>query len=123
MTRVLLVDNDKISRAALGAACSDAGYQVHYAGNGNEALRIHRENPAHVIVTEMLLPEMDGIELLMALRRQPATTKIIAMTAGGHFAVEHCLRVAEQLGAHHVLAKPFEPEQLLTAVRSVLGKH
>jgi DNA-binding response OmpR family regulator len=123
MTRLLLVDNDNIARAALGVACSDAGYEVRQADNGSEALKIHRETPVHVIITEMLLPEMDGIELLMALRRQPSAPKVIAMTAGGHFAIEHCLRVAEQLGAHHVLAKPFEPEQLLAAVRSVLGKN
>ena len=123
MNRVLLVDDDKIALTRMGAACHKAGYQVQYAGNGNEALRIHGANPAHVIVTEMLLPEMDGIELLMALRRQTPGPKVIAMTAGGHFAVGHCLNVAEKLGAHHVLAKPFEPEQLLTAVRSVLGKN
>lgn len=107
----------------LGVACSQAGYQVHHAGNGHEALKIHQKNPVHVIVTEMLLPEMDGIELLMALRREPAAPKVIAMTEGGDFALEHCLRVAERLGAHHVLAKPFQPDQLLAALRMVLGKN
>jgi CheY-like chemotaxis protein len=123
MKRLLLVDNDHETRTMLGVMFTDAGYQVRQAGNGKEALRIHGENPAHVIVTEMLLPEMDGIELLMALRRQPLPTKVIAMTAGGHFAVEHCLRVAEQLGAHRVLAKPFPPEALLDAVRLLLSEN
>jgi CheY-like chemotaxis protein len=118
-----LVDDDKIALTRLGAMCRNAGYQVSYASNGNEVLRVHQESPADVIVTELLLPEMDGIELLMALRGQPAKTKIIVMADGGHFATEHCLRVARQLGTSHVLTKPFEPEQLLTAVRSVLEKN
>jgi DNA-binding response OmpR family regulator len=122
MIKLLLVDCDKIALTRLGAACRAAGYQVSYAGNGNEALRVHQENPADVIVTEMLLPELDGIELLMVLRRQSAKPKVIVMIAGGHFATEHCLRAAKQLGAHHALTKPFEPEQLVTAVRSVLEK-
>jgi CheY-like chemotaxis protein len=120
MKRLLLVDTDDTKRAALGMMFSEAGFHVHQTDNGNDALKIHRENPVDVIITEMLLPEMDGIELLMTLRRQPSPAKIIAMTAGGIFDIDHCLRVAKHLGAHHVLAKPFQPERLLAAVESVL---
>ena len=101
---------------------SSAGYQVHQASNGNEALKIHRRHPVDVMIVELVLPEKDGFELLMEMRAQSFMPKFIAIAGGGIFPMQVCLRAAKQLGAHHVLIKPFQPEHLLATVSQLLGK-
>jgi len=120
--RVLVVDDDVALRTALGLSLSRAGYEVGYAGDGKEAVSMHYRSPFDVIVTEIVMPEKDGLETLMELRRQPSPTRIIAMSKDGQVSAELCLRLAECLGAHCVLAKPFLPGQLVAAVRKVIGE-
>ena len=122
MTRLLLVDDDAILRGMLAFLFSSAGYQVHQASNGNEALKIHRRHPVDVMIVELVLPEKDGFELLMEVRAQSFMPKFIAIAGGGKFPMQGCLCAAKQLGAHHVLTKPFPPGQLLATVNQLLGK-
>jgi DNA-binding response OmpR family regulator len=105
----------------LAVLFSSAGYQVHQAANGNEAMRIHRRHPVDVMIVELVLLEKDGFELLMEMRSQPFMPKFIAVTGDGRFPMKDCLRAAKQLGAHHVLTKPFQPEHLLATVNQLLG--
>jgi DNA-binding response OmpR family regulator len=120
--RVLLVDDDAILRSMLALLFNCSGYQVHHAANGKEALRIHHRRPADVMIVEMVLPELDGFEILRKVRAQPFMPKFIDVTGGGRFPVQDCLRAAKQLGAHHVLTKPFQPENLLATVNQLLGR-
>ena len=122
MTRLLLVDDDTALRSMLAGLFGDSGYQVYQASDGNEALKIHRRHPVDVMVVELVLPGKDGYQLLMELRAQPFMPKFIAITDGWKFPMQDCLRTAKQMGAHAVVAKPFQPEHLLATVNQVLGK-
>ena len=120
--RLLLVDDDVILRSMLAVLFNCSGYQVRQAANGKEALRIHHRHPVDVMIVEMVLPEIDGFEILMKVRAQPFMPKFIAVTGGGKFPMQDCLRAAKQLGAHHVLTKPFRPDNLLVTVNQLLGR-
>ena len=120
--RVLFVDDDSILRSMLAVLFSCSGYQVHQAADGKEALRIHHRHPVDVMIVEMVLREIDGFEILRKVRAQPFMPKFIAVTGGGRFPMQGCLRAAEQLGAHRVLTKPFQPENLLATVNQLLGR-
>lgn len=120
--RLLIADNDEILRHSLGLMFTSVGYEVHHAANGRRALEIHRHNPADVVIAEMIMPDTDGVELLMNLGKSGERPKFIAITGGGRMGAGHYLRTATQLGAHRVLAKPFDPEQLLAYVHELIGK-
>ena len=119
-TRLLLVDTDAMLRGTLCLVFRDAGYEVHQASNGFEALKIHRRQPVDVVIAEMVLPVKDGFQTMMELRRDSVAPKFIAIAGSRHLAAEVYLRTAEVLGAHRILAKPFEPGQLLAMVQQVL---
>lgn len=122
MTRILIVDDNDALRRLLALVLVDAGYEVEEAKDGREAMRLHRREPVAVVITDILMPEMDGIELLRELRRESPAPRCIAVT--GVDRVEHAmyLKVAERLGASRVLLKPFTNAALLAAVEEVLAK-
>lgn len=118
--RILLVDDETELRTMLGAMLTEKGYEVSHAGNGKDALRLHRENPFNLIVTELNLQEKNGFETLAELRRQPARTKFIATAKSSWLPAELFRKMARQLGAHSALSKPFEPQELIAAVQKAL---
>jgi DNA-binding response OmpR family regulator len=83
---------------------------------------MHRRNPFDVVVIEMVLPKKDGFETLVDLTAHSSPPKLIAMSGPNRLSPELYLKMAGHLGAHHLLAKPFQPGQLLAAVWSVLGE-
>lgn len=117
MTRVLIVDDDFDFASLIRLALKSCGYEVSIALNGARALAAQRANPADVVLTDIFMPEMDGIETIVALRKEFPATGIIAMTAGSRVGHVDYLRVARTLGADQCLKKPFEVDELLAAVR------
>jgi CheY-like chemotaxis protein len=116
--RILIADDDIELRTMLGLMLTGEGYEVSHAVTGREAIDLHRHKPFDLIITELGL---DGFEALMELRRHPSPTKFIATSKTNWLPDELCLRIGEHLGAHCVLAKPFPPAHLLTAVRNALA--
>ena len=99
-----------------------AGYDVSHTDNGNEAITMHRCNPFDVVIADMVLLGKDGLKTWTELRSLSSPPRFIAMSGEGRFPATLYLRMAGLLGAHCVLAKPFESEQLLAAVQAVLGE-
>jgi len=97
------------------------GYQTMAASEGREGLKLQRQAPADLIITDLMMPGQEGLETIMELRRLFPNTKIIAMSGGGQGGVLDFLPIAIQLGAARSLAKPFTHEELMTAVKEVLG--
>ena len=98
-----------------------AGYLVDSASNGKLGLELMREHPAHLVLTEMAMPEMDGVELIQALHRHYPKTKIVATPGGGIVPPHTYIRLAKSLRVDEVLVKPFTPSELLATVDSLLG--
>ena len=119
---ILMVDDNTQLRELLGGALTKMGYEVTSASNGAEAFRAISLNRFDVVLTDMLMPERDGIEVIGELRRMQPEARIVAMSGGGRGSRDHYLQTAKGLGAHAVLGKPFSMSELTAALDSVLIK-
>jgi DNA-binding response OmpR family regulator len=117
---ILLVDDDDELRTMLGLLLTSEGYNVSHATNGQQAISLHRSRPCDLVVTELTVGGRDSFQTILELRRHPTPPKFIATARTGWMPPDFCLRMAEHLGAHSVLAKPYKPEQLIQAVRNAL---
>ena len=120
MARILVIDDDDQIRRVLRRALVMEGHQVLEASDGKEALRLHQATPAELVITDIFMPEKDGLEVLMALRRDTPGIKVIAMSGGGSRWQMAPLEAAEPLGAFVSLSKPFELAAMIEAVRRAL---
>ena len=121
MAEILVVDDEHLLRSTLRHTLEAAGHVVREAANGIEAIdAITRQRPALVIM-DILMPEKEGIETILDIRRQFGEIKIIAMSGGGRVGDTAFLTVAEKLGADRIIAKPFSRDQLMSAVNALLG--
>lgn len=114
MASVLVVDDQKMVRQTLRSALEAQGWDVREAADGDEALRLYRTSPCDVVVTDIIMPNKEGLETIFELRRSDPEVKIIAMS--GRDTVDF-LDMARKLGADHVLSKPFEMRDLVALVR------
>ena len=121
MTDVLIIDDDPMIRNMLSQFFEIEGYEVRKASNGKEGLELNREHPADLIVTDMIMPEMDGLETIMAIRRENPDAKIIAISGGGRNSPEDYLVLANHFGADRIFNKPVDLAGLATAAQEVLG--
>ena len=119
--RILLVEDDSQLRKSLALLLSQHGFEVSEAENGRTAMQQMLQKPADLVVTDMLMPKMDGVETIVALRRSYPGTKIIAISEHGLGPAENFLKIASKLGAQKTFAKPLVPEKLTEAVRELLG--
>ncbi len=122
MATILVIDDDPDLLASARRALERAGYDVRTAANGSEALRHFAGDPTDLVVTDILMPDMDGIEFIMRLRATFPETPIIAMSGGGMLPKDTLLAASQVLGAVHTLSKPFAAEQLTACVAHALGK-
>lgn len=121
MARILLVDDNAELLHMQDLVLTDAGHEVVTASNGSEALRIAGLSTFGLVITDVLMPEMDGLEIIMVLRKRAPGLKIIAVTGGGKMNASNYLDFAKSLGAARTLTKPVTGRQLLQTVNSVLG--
>lgn len=121
MVRILVIDDDDQIRLLLGMLLRGAGYEVAEAANGSEGLRIFREKPADLILTDILMPEKGGLETIQELHRDFPKVKVIALSGGFKKTENPNLSITEVLGVQRILTKPFSQEELLKAVREVLA--
>jgi len=120
MARILLIDDDDAVRTALRLMLVHFGHTVIEANNGKEGLRIYSADGADLLIADILMPEKDGLEVLISLRKTNPSLKIIAISGGSHQSPTNILRAARFLGASRVLAKPFSSDVLKTAVDELL---
>lgn len=122
MPSVLIIDDDAAIRSMMSQILSSAGYQVSPAADGKAGINLYRENPTDLIITDLVMPEKDGIELIMELRREFPQAKIMAMSGGSQYGNMDYLKTAKILGAIRVLDKPFEIDTLLQIVNELIGE-
>lgn len=115
---ILVVDENEFVRRSISFSLDSAGYDIHEAANGREALSTVASRKVDIVLTEVVLPEMDGLMLIQALRKSEPGVKIIAMS--GSSRADTYLNVARTLGASATLYKPVPIEHLLQTLRKVL---
>lgn len=121
MSHILVIDDDDQVRRLIKRMLERTGYAVAEAENGKVGLNRHQADPAHLIITDIVMPEMEGLETIQLLRRTSPETKIIAISGGGFSQPGSYLTLASHFGAHRVLPKPIEREVLLGTVRELIG--
>jgi DNA-binding NtrC family response regulator len=122
MARVLVIDDEEDVCAAIRDALEDAGHHVLTAPNGKRAVALVKESDADVVITDIFMPESEGIETILALREACPNVKIIAMSAGGFGGTLDYLPAARKLGAVETIGKPFEVRALVALVEDVLTR-
>lgn len=120
MANILLIDDDPNLLAMTVELLQGAGHVVTSASNGNIGIRLVERQPFDLVITDLVMPEKEGIELIMELRRKHPALKIIAVSGGGRGSAKDYLRPAEKLGAW-TLEKPYSGKALITAVNSALA--
>ena len=118
---ILVVDDEPGIRELLCLMLEAAGHNVVAAEDGIQAPKVLAAQPIQVVITDLLMPERDGLEFIAEIRKKFPSVKIIAMSGGGHIARDSYLRIAKNFGAHVLLEKPFSQSGVLGAIESVMS--
>lgn len=118
MATIVIIDDEESIRTVFQVALERAGYRVLTAESGKHGLRLLEHQKADLVLVDIFMPEMDGLELIPLVRKSRPTSKIIAISGGS--SERDYLDCALYLGAHSTLKKPFSPQALLDAVSSQL---
>ena len=118
MATILLIDDDASIRMIFQVTLEQAGYHVLTAEHGKHGLRLLEHQAVDLIIVDIFMPEMDGLELIPLIRKTRPATKMIAIS--GKSGLMDCLDTAKKLGAHAALKKPFSLKELLDAVSTQL---
>ena len=118
--RVLVIEDDEQLRQTLGRLLTRAGYETIEAENGRSGMQQMSQSPADVVITDMIMPDMEGVETILAVRRNYPVAKIMAISGGGRSSAESYLKIARELGVHKILTKPLMPWEFLAAVHDLV---
>jgi len=121
MPSILLIDDDEALRNVTAEILIEAGYTVDDAPDGKSGLELYRPGFHDVVITDIAMPDMDGLELIMTLSRSTPKPRIIAMSGDSQFSETVYLPTARQLGVQNTIIKPIRAEALLKTVASVLA--
>lgn len=117
MQKILIIDDDEDVRSMLKMTLEMEGYNVLTANDGNMGTKLYRENPADLIVTDIIMPEKEGLETIRELHKDFPGVKIIAISGGGEYALSQYLDVAKQFGAVNAFSKPVDLDALLHEIK------
>ena len=120
MPRILVADDTPELRTVMRKMLETKGYTVIEAANGQEAVDAFQKQPIDVVVMDIIMPEKDGFDAILELRRINPRVSIIAISGGALIAGSKYLAITQMLGVQDVLSKPFRPEDLLNAVGKCL---
>ncbi len=130
MAKILIIDDEEHVRAALKQVLERAGYEVEVAATGNDGLELMKGQGVDLVITDVIMPGIDGIAAARKIREKYRNTRIIVISGGGKTAPDpyepdaistrSYLASASSAGADRTLAKPFDREEILRAVRDVL---
>jgi CheY-like chemotaxis protein len=120
MSRILIVDDDDSFRKMLVLTVQKFGHHVIAAVNSKEALKLHAAEPFDLVITDLIMPDKEGLETIMELRRKEPGLRIIAMSGGGRINATDFLRIAKAFGADRTFTKPFLSAELAAAIDELL---
>jgi len=120
MAHILIIDDDKDFRQMLHEMLEREGYSVSSASDGNEGIKLLKNKPADLVITDIIMPEKEGLETIMDLKRDYHDLKIFAISGGGRSHPGNYLITARHFGAMKTFMKPFHKNELLEAIREVI---
>lgn len=120
MARILIIDDHDEFRRMLNRMLTQAGYEVVEASDGKKACKIYHEQPVDLVITDIFMPEKDGIETVEELREMSPDLKIMAVSGGGGRYNTNYLDIIRSLGVQKTFEKPFVPDEFLLAVKELL---
>lgn len=121
MALILIIDDDDALRATMRKILERAGHEVRDAADGDRGLKIFREEGPDLVITDIIMPEKEGIETIQELREEDPELPILAVSGGGRADPSEPLTDAMLLGADETLAKPFGVDELREMVERLLG--
>jgi CheY-like chemotaxis protein len=122
MKRILLIEDDEALRSILRVSLEKMGHAVTEAVNGREAMSIFKKTAPNLVLTDLIMPEIEGLETIRAMRRAQPELKIIAMSGGGRSDARDNLKMAKNFGATAVFAKPFSLKELQKVIAELLAE-
>jgi DNA-binding NtrC family response regulator len=121
MARILVIEDDEKFRIMIKKMLEKTGFDdVEEAGNGVTGMKLFREHPFDLVITDIIMPDKEGLEVITELTKAHPGVKIIAMSGGGRIGPQSYLEMAQLLGASRTLEKPFRHAELIDAVNDVL---
>ena len=120
MARILIIDDEELIRETIRIKLEQSGHEVVEAANGADGLRVFAEGSFDLVITDIIMPDQEGIETIRKIRQRDAEIGIIAISGGGRGRNLQFLEIAKKLGASAALPKPFTGSQLLALVETTL---
>jgi|SRR3984893_12962101 CheY-like chemotaxis protein len=121
MAKILVIDDDVIVRKTIIRLLEDGGYKVLSAEDGLRGMAMFRSERPDLVITDIIMPEQEGIQTITEMRKAKPDAKIIVISGSGRIGNIDFLRIAQHLGASDAIAKPFDPDDLLKRVRHCLN--
>jgi CheY-like chemotaxis protein len=121
VARILLIEDDANVRLALKQALQRAGHEVAEARDGRDGVERYSAQPADLVVTDLVMPNQEGIETIEQLRRLTPSLPIVAISGGGRTGNRDVLALAAKVGASRTMAKPFRPRELVQVIAGLLA--
>ncbi len=120
MATILVIDDEVSMRTSIQKMLEREGYNVLTAVDGNEGMKLFNNNQVALVITDIVMPEKEGIGTIMEMKASSQDVKIIAISGGGLQGPEDYLEIAKSFGAKYVLKKPFKRDDLMNAVNWLL---
>jgi len=120
MAHILIIDDEPQVRLILRKLLESEGYTVAEASDGIEGIKRYHENPADLVITDIIMPDKEGLETIVELKQKNPAIKIIAMSGGGKNKPAGYLNTAKLLGAIQTFEKPIRKETLLKAIKNLV---
>ena len=121
MSGILIVEDDNDLRDMLKTALIRSNFTVFEAGNGKDAIVHFKPGVTDVVITDLIMPEEDGLKVIMKIREIKPDIKVVAISGGGKAGPANYLDMAKALGADSVFYKPFSLNDLVGEIKNLLG--
>jgi YesN/AraC family two-component response regulator len=122
MARILLIDDEETFRGTLAKILQREKHEVTTAANGVEAMKHITTDKFDLVITDLVMPEKEGLETILEIRKLLPELKIIAMSGGGRGSANDYLKIASKMGADKTLAKPFTKAEIILAIGELVGE-
>lgn len=122
MAKILIIDDEELIRKLLRKVLEKNGYDVMDACNGNQGIQLIKEHGPDLVITDLIMPEKEGLETIKEIKKINPAIKIIAISGGGAVNPGIYLKLAQKLGAHQSFVKPIDNNELILTVKHLLDK-